>query len=231
VQCTAGDAPNCLTAAQVETARTIYSPVVNPRTKQKLFGPLLPGGELAWTQQTGPEPFGYGTDFFRYLVMKDPSWHPRTRPVDFDRDAAAAVSRENQIVDVNPNLNGFIDRGGKLLFVGGWADGAIAPASNTDFYEAVARNAGPKRADSVRLFMVPDMGHCPAAPNARNGYLVDTAGVLEQWRQSGKAPDSIVVSRRLDGVADRKMLVCKYPQVAAYTGSGDPKLPESYACR
>jgi len=123
------------------------------------------------------------------------------------------------------------DRGGKLLFVGGWADGAIAPASNTDFYESVARNAGRKAADSVRLFMVPDMGHCPAAPNARNGYAVDTAGILEAWRQSGKAPDSIVVSRRVDGVEERKVLVCKYPQVAYYRGSGDPKIPDNFVCR
>jgi feruloyl esterase len=232
LQCKAGDAADCLTAAQVETARTIYSPVVNPRTRQTLFGPLLPGGELAWGQQTGPEPFGYGTDLFRYLVMKDPMWHPRSRPVDFDRDAALADSRQNQVVNVEPNLNAFVDRGGKLLFVGGWADGAIAPASNTDFYEGVVRNAGQKRADSsVRLFMVPDMGHCPAAPNAENGYIVDTGGIIEAWYKSGRAPDSITVRRRVNGVHERELLVCKYPQVAFYRGNGDPKAASSFVCR
>ena len=40
-----------------------------------------------------------------------------------------------------------------------------------------------------------------------------------------------VVSRRVNGVEERKMLVCRYPQVARYRGTGDPKLPESFVCR
>lgn len=232
LQCKAGDAPDCLTLAQVETARTIYAPVTNPRTKKVLFGPLLPGGELGWGQQTAPEPFGYGTEFFRNLVMKDPAWHPRNRPVDFDRDAALAEAPANQVINVEPNLNKFIDRGGKLLFVGGWADGAIAPASNTDFYEGVVRTAGPKRAQSsVRLFMVPDMGHCPSPPDAMDGYVVDTAGIIEAWRKTGKAPDAIVARRRVDGKDERELLVCRYPEVAFYRGRGDPKVASSFVCR
>jgi feruloyl esterase len=231
LRCKAGDALDCLTDAQVETARQIYSPVVNPRTQDVLFGPLMPGGELAWGQQTGPEPFPYGTDFMRYLVMKDAAWHPRARPVDFDRDAAAADAVQNRIVNVEPNVNKYLERGGKLLFVGGWADGAIAPASNTNFYERVVRNAGPRAAGSVRLFMVPDMGHCPSPATAANGYVVDTAGIVDAWRRTGKAPDSIVVTRRVNGADERKMLVCRYPQSAVYKGSGDPKLAESFTCR
>ena len=232
LQCRAGDGPDCLTAAQVEAARTIYTAPSNPRTKEELFGPLLPGSELGWASQAGPEPFGYGTDFYRYMVKKDPTWHPRNVPIDFDRDAAAADLPENKFADVEPNLNRYIDRGGKLLFIGGWADVGIAPASNTRFYERVVQNAGPQRAESaVRLFMVPEMGHCPSAPNVMNGHVVDTAGLLEAWRRTGTAPDSIVVSRRVNGAEERKMLVCRYPQVARYKGTGDPKLPESFACR
>jgi len=231
LRCRAGDSPDCLTGAQVETARRIYSPVVNPRTKEVLFGPLMPGSELGWGQQTGPAPFPYGADFMRYLVMKNAAWDPAARPVDFDRDAAAADAAQNRIVNVEPNLNAYLERGGKLLFVGGWADGAIAPASNTNFYERVVRNAGARADQSVRLFMVPDMGHCPAAATAANGYVVDTAGILAEWRSTGKAPESIVVTRKVNGVEERKMLVCKYPQSAVYKGSGDPKTPESFTCR
>src|SRR5207249_3814392 len=42
IECKDGDGPNCLTSAQVETVRKIYSPVVNPRTKQELFPPHEP---------------------------------------------------------------------------------------------------------------------------------------------------------------------------------------------
>jgi feruloyl esterase len=200
---------------------------------------MLRGGYATASNDTGHRGAGasfalgfpYGTDFMRYLVMKDAAWHPRTRPVDFDRDAAAADAVQNRIVNVEPNLNAYLERGGKLLFVGGWGDGAIAPASNTNFYERVVRNAGPRAAGSVRLFMVPDMGHCPATATAANGYVVDTAGILEAWRSTGKAPDSIVVTRKVNGADERKMLVCKYPQSAVYKGSGDPSVSDSFTCR
>lgn len=231
LQCRAGGAGDCLSAAQVEAARTIYSPVVNPRTKEFLFGPLLPGSELGWGLQTAAEPFGYGTDFFRYLVMKDPNWHPRNRPVDFDRDAALAETPENLVINIEPNLNRFIARGGKLLIVGGWADTAIAPSSNTTFYEQIVRNAGPSAEKAVRLFMVPGMAHFPSPPDAANGHVIDTTGILMQWHRTGEPPDSIIVSRRVDGAEERKMLVCRYPQVAFYKGSGDPKVPANYECR
>ena len=38
----------CLTAPQVEAARKIYSPLLNPRTKAEMFPGLLPGSELGW---------------------------------------------------------------------------------------------------------------------------------------------------------------------------------------
>jgi feruloyl esterase len=75
------------------------------------------------------------------------------------------------------------------------------------------------------------MGHCPSAATAANGYVVDTAGILEEWRRTGKAPDSIVATRKVNGADERKVLVCKYPQSAVYKGSGDPKAAESFTCR
>lgn len=140
------DAANCLTAPQVEAARKIYAPPTNPRTKQKLFGPLLPGSELGWAAQAGAEPFGYGVGFFRYLVFKDPKWDYKTRPINFDSDAKAADALENLIVNANnPNISKFIARGGKLWSIGGWSDSANAPFSNTEYFDAVREKLGPKR--------------------------------------------------------------------------------------
>ena len=42
-QCKAGDAADCLTAGQVETAKKIYSPVTNSRTKQTIVAGFSPG--------------------------------------------------------------------------------------------------------------------------------------------------------------------------------------------
>jgi hypothetical protein len=75
------------------------------------------------------------------------------------------------------------------------------------------------------------MLHCPAAPGAANGHVVPTAEILEEWLRTGTPPESIVVTRRIDGAEERRMLVCRYPQVAQYRGTGDPRLPDNYACR
>jgi feruloyl esterase len=116
--------------------------------------------------------------------------------------------------------------------VGGWADTAIAPASNTDYYEAVLKAVGRMRVErAVRLFMVPDMGHCPAAPTAMDGYMVDTASIIQEWQRTGKAPDTIVATHRTKGVGDRKLLVCRYPETAVYVGPGDPSDPSSFRCQ
>ena len=45
------------------------------------------------------------------------------------------------------------------------------------------------------------------------------------------AADSIIVSHRVNGVEDRRMLVCKYPQVAVYSGRGDSKEPGTFVCK
>src|SRR4029078_12412522 len=44
--CRTGDAPNCLTAPQVEAVRTIYAPPVHARTKQYLYVSLPPSRVL-----------------------------------------------------------------------------------------------------------------------------------------------------------------------------------------
>ena len=57
IECKGADAPNCLTAAQVEAVRKSYEEAVNPRTGQKLFPALAPGSELGWAVLgAGPEP-------------------------------------------------------------------------------------------------------------------------------------------------------------------------------
>ena len=48
VQCKSGEQSGCLSAAQVETARLIYSSVKNPKSGRDIAG-LLPGSELGWT--------------------------------------------------------------------------------------------------------------------------------------------------------------------------------------
>ena len=70
LECADGDGPACLTTSQVETARKIYAPATNPRTKQTIFPGHEPGSELGWTTMAGPQPFLPGVDYFKYVVSR-----------------------------------------------------------------------------------------------------------------------------------------------------------------
>ena len=68
--CKGGEEPACLTQAQVDTARLIYSPIVDPKTKQEIPG-LAPGSELGWTDMGwSASARATGLDHFRYLVSR-----------------------------------------------------------------------------------------------------------------------------------------------------------------
>ena len=51
--CKGEDNPSCLTPAQVETARKIYSSAKNPRTGQEIYPGLAPGSEMGWAIHAG----------------------------------------------------------------------------------------------------------------------------------------------------------------------------------
>ena len=230
LQCQGADAPSCLTRSQLEAARRIYSPVKNSRTGEYLLGGLMPGSELGWGTMAGAQPFPYALEFFRYLAFKDPNWDYKTRPVNFDSDVAAADAPSNQILNaINPDLSKFVRRGGKLLLIGGWNDTAIAPSTNYDYFNAVVARMGNKAKDSVRLFMVPGMGHCPGG-NGPSTFDLDTIAMLDQWKSTGQAPDQVIAQHRTAGQADRKILVCAYPNAAIYKGSGSVDDPANFRC-
>jgi feruloyl esterase len=231
VECKNGDGPNCLTKAQVETARKIYSPVRNSRTGEYLLGPFMPGSEQGWGATIGAAPFPYAVEVFRYLAFKDPSWDYKTRPVNFDSDVALVDSEENRIMNAkNYDLSRYFGHGGKLLLLGGWSDTAIAPSTNYDYYNALMKNMGSKAKNDVRLFMVPGMGHCPGG-NGASTFDIDSLNMLLEWKKTNKAPDQLIAQHKANGAADRKVLVCAYPKIAAFKGSGSMDDPANFTCK
>jgi feruloyl esterase len=157
--------------------------------------------------------------------------------VNFDTDVDRADAAENLVINANnPDISAFIARGGKLMLIGGWGEHTLGPGSNADYYESVVARVGPGKArDSVRLFMVPAMDHClgPTYPRYPTAPAVDfdVIGELRRWKASGKAPDQIVVKESMTGKPDRQRLVCAYPKIAFYKGTGSPDDPASFVCR
>ncbi|HEV2445219.1 MAG TPA: tannase/feruloyl esterase family alpha/beta hydrolase [Candidatus Sulfopaludibacter sp.] len=227
--CKGPEAEGCLTAAQVAAAKTVYGPFRNPRTHQEIYPGLEPGSEPGWGAFTGPQPFPISTDYFRYVVHRDPAWD--FRAFDADRDVALAekLDRENILKAVDPNLGKFVSRGGKLILYHGWADNLIAPLNSVNYFKSVVSKLGgaEKTAASVRLFMVPGMGHC-AGGEGPNSF--DMVAPLDEWVEQGKAPDRVVASHRTGGQVDRTRPLCPHPQVAKYKGTGSTDAAASFAC-
>jgi feruloyl esterase len=227
-QCKSGDAPNCLTGPQVEAARRLYAGVTNPKTGERIFPRLEPGSELSWGGPAGgPEPLAVGGDLFKFVVFKDPKWD--FRKFDLARDYDAVHKIDNlDLSPTSPDIKAFVGRGGKLLIYQGWADQNVAPQSTVDYYNNVIKTIGQKQADeSVRLFFAPGMAHCGGGEGPN---VFDALTPLEQWREQGKAPASIVATHATNGKVDRSRPLCPFPQVAKYKGTGSIDDAANFVC-
>ena len=232
--CKSGDGPGCLSAAQVEAAQQIFTPTTNPRTKQVMMSPLLPGSEVAWGVLAGPLANGapatressVADNTFKYVIFKDPKWDFRT--LNFDKDIEFAEKTDNGLNAANdPNLQPFFGRNGKLLMYHGWSDQVVPPENSVKYYDSVKKTAGAKADDSIRLFMVPGMTHCGGGPGPNT---FDSLTAIEQWVEKGKAPEQMIASHSADGKVDRTRPLCPYPQVAKYKGSGSIDEAANFTC-
>ncbi len=227
-ECKAGDAPTCLTSPQVEAARKIYAGVKHPKTGELIFPGLEPGSELNWTGPAGgTEPLAVSGDLFKFVVFRDPNWD--FRKFDLARDYAAVRKIDNLgLSPTSADVTPFVARGGKLLIYQGWADMNVAPKSTVDYYNRVVQTMGQKQVDdSVRVFFAPGMAHCGGGEGPN---VFDALTPLEQWRENGKAPASILATHSTNGKVDRTRPLCPFPQVAKYKGSGNIDQAENFVC-
>jgi feruloyl esterase len=227
--CKGADAADCLTPAQVETARAIYSPVKNPKSGDEIRPALLqPGSELNWATLNGPEPMSYTQELYKYVIFKNPdwNWHQFNPATDIDR---ALQSEDGQLNFTDANLAPFFKHGGKLLMYHGWSDQQVTPLGSVDYFtEVVAKTDTSAVGKSIQLFMVPGMYHCQGGPGTDS---FDKVGAMEGWIASGAAPEKIVASHRTAGNVDRTRPLCPYGKTAAYSGSGSTDDAANFSCK
>ena len=228
LQCKAGDAADCLTAAQVTALQAVYAGPRNPRTGAQIYPGLSVGSEAQMPVLTvGNEPFPVATTFFKGPVLGNATWDFRS--MDYDRDTQRAMAYGSEALDIPATgLKPFFAGNRKLLLSHGWADGLIPAQSTVNFHAAVARDIGPKRAaDGLRLFMVPGMTHCSGGAGPSN---IDMLGEIDRWVETGKAPERIVASNQ-PGQPARTRPLCAYPQVAVYSGKGSTDEAANFQCK
>ena len=168
-------------------------------------------------------------DHYKYVVFKDPNWDWRT--FDFDKDMARAETPENLVMNgTNPNLKPFFSHNGKLIMYHGWSDPNITPLTTIQYYKTAMDTLGGAKntADSMRLFMVPGMGHCGGGDGPNKFNVV---AALENWVEKGSAPETMIASHSTAGKVDRTRPLCPYPQVAKYQGSGSIDDAANFACK
>jgi feruloyl esterase len=228
VECKNGSTTACLTAPEVETAKKIYSGVIDSETKETVFPGLAPGSELGWGTQAGPRAFGAATDYFKYIVFQNPDWDYMT--LNFGSDITRAEKAGLAINSTNPDLSAFFERGGKILQYHGWSDQQMSAETSPKYYDSVLNKVGDAGMveRSYRLFMVPGMRHCGGGEGADTFDKID---ILEQWLKTGKAPDRIVASRLEAGKAVKTHPLCPYPQTAVYKGTGSADDAANFTCQ
>jgi feruloyl esterase len=227
LMCKAGDAPDCLTAAQVGTAKKAWA-AVKTKKGETVYPGSSPGFESGYRMPTPGSPLqALFTDTPRYIGHQNENWDFMT--FDLDADLKLAMENGGFIESTDPNLAKFKARGGKLLLYHGWADPGPAPENTINYVSAVTTKlGGSKQDDWMRLFLMPGMGHC------RGGIGPDQAdflGAMEAWREKGVAPAQVVASRA--ATAGRTAMtrpLCPYPQVAKYSGTGSTDDAKNFVC-
>lgn len=164
-------------------------------------------------------------------VLAGAPWFPGVLTSEPNPDIADGAKAIN--LDASENLRAFEKQGGKLILYHGQEDD---PAPTIRYYESVLSEMGEDDAKKfLRLYIVPSMGHCEGG--SLGGDFGQTLGLyasmrsgafnaLQLWVERGIVPASIVGTKyNVDGDPHsgfvRSQLLCPYPQVSAYSGSGN----------
>jgi Tannase and feruloyl esterase len=228
--CKAGDAADCLTPAQVESARQLYLPV-KTRSGDVVYPGRSPGVESGWAARipvAGKPVNPLWGDMPKFVGHRDPTWDAMS--FDLDKDLALTLKNASFIEASDPNLSRFKARGGKLLLWHGWADPGPAPENTINYYAQAATAAGGgSQEDWMRLFLLPGVAHCGGGVGPDQA---DFLGAMERWREQGVAPAQIVASRNAGrgGLTPMTRPLCPFPQIAKYKGTGSTDEAGNFSC-
>jgi Tannase and feruloyl esterase len=229
---------DCLTPRQVQAIKQLMSPATNSKGVVLYAYPYIPGTEtqwVGWNYYGKPSPrlpprianLDLPAQHAGYLADEKVRHNIDALSFNFDRDPAT-LSRSRRIYDATSlDLRAFKAHGGKILMWHGWADGAIMATSSIGYYEGVRkfmRGRGHTE-DFFRLFLVPGVHHGSGGPGLTE---FDSFSALEDWVEKGQAPEKLIAGRVENDAVERTRPVYPYPVIARYSGTGNPKMEQSF---
>ncbi len=224
------------TEADVNVIRRLWE---GPRREDGsfLWYGLARGADMnaLWTSRgtpLRPQPFGITMDWFRYFLTEDPKFDGNSvTPAAYERLWDQSVEQYGIVFGTDDaDLTAFRDHGGKAIVWHGWADQLITAEGSIDYYTRVQREMGGPKTTSefIRLFMAPGVAHCAGGAGPQPTGLLEA---LLAWVEEGKAPDTILATRRdQSGAVTRSRPLCAYPLVAKYKGSGSTDDAANFVC-
>ena len=229
---------DCLTPRQVQAVKRLMSPATNSKGVVLYAYPYIPGTEtqwVGWNYYGKPSPrlqprianLDLPAQHAGYLADEKVRHNINAFSFDFDRDPAT-LSRSRRIYDATSfDLRASKAHGGKILMWHGWADGAIMATSSIGYYERVRKFMGGRghTEDFFRLFLFPGVHHGSGGPGLTE---FDSFSALEDWVEKGQAPDKLIAGRVENGAVERTRPVYPYPVMARYSGTGNPKMEQSF---
>ena len=94
-------------------------------------------------------------------------------------------------------------------------------------YKEGRKDALRRTQEFARLFLAPGVAHCGGGAGADT---FDPVITVEQWVETGAAPDQIIASKVVNGATTFTRPLCPYPALPRYSGVGDTTKASSFVC-
>lgn len=251
LECRGADNGQCLTTAEVATARAFYTGPTSRDGRPLFFGWPIGSeapGRFGWSfLQSAANGQPQFAGLFKWVFGSTWDW----RGFDVDRDMPVVDARLGAEVNdaTRGNLRAFAALGGKLIIYHGLADSLVPPAQSVAFYQRQAGELGgmERLRRTARLFMAPGMMHCGggSGPDVFNslsnglpqppaeGPSDDLFSALLAWESGTRGPERVIATKFAadkPGVIELQRPLCPYPQVARYKGIGSTSLASNFIC-
>ncbi|KVU05720.1 tannase [Burkholderia ubonensis] len=238
----------CLSDAQIATVQTIAAPLqlpyplANGVTRYAGYN-ILAGSVFAGpytTRDLGESkvpanPAGKkdanqwvtGDQWVKYFVTRVPTFDSLMFDPVNPGTYESRVQALSALTDATSiDLSAYVAKGGKLIMTHGLADEIVSTDSSTDYYTGLVQRFGQGTVDGfARFYLMPGVGHGtgPFHP------AIDSLSALDEWVESGKAPETLTMSDLNAATLGRTRPLCRYPLWPKYIG-GDVKAAASFQC-